>query len=96
MPADLEYKRVPSNESRRLEHIVPAVAKSSGFRFGQKTELTWTIHRLIRECPEGVGILKELVQNADDAERVAGIPTPCSGAVHWIARIGRSSCSSHF
>ena len=46
---------------------MPPVPQSSGFPFGQRTELTRTIHRLIREYPEGVGILKELVQNADDA-----------------------------
>lgn len=46
---------------------MPPASQLSGFRFGQKPDLTRTIHRLIREYPEGVGILKELVQNADDA-----------------------------
>lgn len=38
-----------------------------GFEFGQRDRLTRRIKRLIREYPEGLTILKELLQNADDA-----------------------------
>src|SRR5262249_52945997 len=38
-----------------------------GFPFGQTESLTDRIRGLIREYPEGIGIIKELIQNADDA-----------------------------
>jgi hypothetical protein len=38
------------------------------FSFGQATEpLTARLHGLIRSYPKGVGIIKEFLQNADDA-----------------------------
>lgn len=39
----------------------------SGFEFGQSERLTIRLKGLIRSYPRGVGILKEFVQNADDA-----------------------------
>lgn len=38
-----------------------------GFEFGQSERLTIRLKGLIRSYPRGVGILKEFVQNADDA-----------------------------
>jgi sacsin len=35
--------------------------------FGQKVSLTARIRELIRDYPEGTGILAEQIQNADDA-----------------------------
>jgi sacsin len=41
---------------------------SSGFvDFGQKVDLTASIRGILRNYPEGTSVLKELVQNADDA-----------------------------
>lgn len=42
---------------------------TSGFGedFGQKVDLTASIRNILRNYPEGTAILKELVQNADDA-----------------------------
>lgn len=39
----------------------------SGFEFGQSERLTIRLKGLIRSYPRGVGILKEFIQNADDA-----------------------------
>jgi sacsin len=39
----------------------------NGFAFGQTEPLTTRLHGLIREYPEGLGIVKELLQNADDS-----------------------------
>mmetsp|Transcript_2618 Transcript_2618/g.3038 ORF Transcript_2618/g.3038 Transcript_2618/m.3038 type:complete len:616 (+) Transcript_2618:373-2220(+) len=41
--------------------------ESSAEDFGQKVYLTACIRKILRNCPDGVSILKELVQNADDA-----------------------------
>jgi sacsin len=43
--------------------------KSSNFGtdFGQKVDLTASIRNILRNYPEGTAVLKELVQNADDA-----------------------------
>lgn len=38
-----------------------------GEDFGQKIDLTVRIREILRNYPEGTSILKELVQNADDA-----------------------------
>jgi sacsin len=38
-----------------------------GHDFGQKVDLTASIRNILRNYPEGTAILKELVQNADDA-----------------------------
>lgn len=38
-----------------------------GVDFGQKVDLTASIRNILRNYPEGTAILKELVQNADDA-----------------------------
>lgn len=40
---------------------------SFGSDFGQKIDLTASIRAILRNYPEGTAILKELVQNADDA-----------------------------
>ena len=40
---------------------------SSGKPFYQRERLTTRLKNLIHDYPEGVGIVKELVQNADDA-----------------------------
>lgn len=40
---------------------------SFGVDFGPKVDLTATIRNILRNYPEGTAILKELVQNADDA-----------------------------
>lgn len=40
---------------------------SFGEDFGQKVDLTASIRNILRNYPEGTAILKELVQNADDA-----------------------------
>lgn len=40
---------------------------SFGVDFGPKVDLTATIRNILRNYPEGTSILKELVQNADDA-----------------------------
>ena len=40
---------------------------SFGTDFGQKVDLTASIRGILRNYPEGTAVLKELVQNADDA-----------------------------
>jgi sacsin len=40
---------------------------SFGIDFGQKVDLTASIRNILRNYPEGTAVLKELVQNADDA-----------------------------
>lgn len=62
---------------------------NSGEDFGQKIDLTVRIREILRNYPEGTSILKELVQNADDAgarevrlcldlrqHGTAGLPSP--------------------
>ena len=39
-----------------------------GQRFGQREPLTRRLHNLVRSYPKGLGVLKEFIQNADDAE----------------------------
>lgn len=39
-----------------------------GTKFGQHEPLTTRLHNLVRSYPKGLGILKEFIQNADDAE----------------------------
>ena len=43
------------------------MSESFGEDFGQKVDLTASIRNILRNYPEGTAILKELVQNADDA-----------------------------
>ena len=43
------------------------MSSSFGTDFGQKVDLTASIRNILRNYPEGTAILKELVQNADDA-----------------------------
>ena len=38
-----------------------------GVDFGQKVDLTASIRNILRNYPEGTAVLKELIQNADDA-----------------------------
>ena len=38
-----------------------------GDDFGQKIDLTARIREILRNYPEGTSILKEMIQNADDA-----------------------------
>lgn len=40
---------------------------SFGTDFGQKVDLTASIRNILRNYPEGTAVLKELIQNADDA-----------------------------
>jgi sacsin len=40
---------------------------SFGSDFGQKVDLTASIRGILRNYPEGTAVLKELIQNADDA-----------------------------
>lgn len=40
---------------------------NKGIDFGQKVDLTASIRNILRNYPEGTAVLKELVQNADDA-----------------------------
>lgn len=39
-----------------------------GRKFGQHEPLTRRLHNLVRSYPKGLGVLKEFIQNADDAE----------------------------
>jgi sacsin len=39
-----------------------------GREFGQQEPLTRRLHNLVRSYPKGLGVLKEFIQNADDAE----------------------------
>eukprot|EP01032_Pedospumella_encystans_P002830 gene2830-3324_t len=43
------------------------MSASFGVDFGQKVDLTASIRNILRNYPEGTAVLKELVQNADDA-----------------------------
>ncbi len=45
----------------------PTTLLSRGEDFSQKEDLTRRLHGLVRDYPEGIGIFKELIQNADDA-----------------------------
>jgi sacsin len=64
-----------------------------GSKFGQHEPLTTRLHNLVRSYPKGLGILKEFIQNADDAEadeivfvideqeyEVTGLPD----SMHWL------------
>lgn len=44
-----------------------ASASTFGFDFSQTMRLTTRLHQIIRGYPRGLGILKEFIQNADDA-----------------------------
>ena len=43
------------------------MSASFGVDFGQKVDLTASIRNILRNYPEGTAVLKELIQNADDA-----------------------------
>ena len=43
------------------------MAEYFGEDFGQKIDLTVRIREILRNYPEGTSILKEIIQNADDA-----------------------------
>ena len=43
------------------------MSSAFGVDFGQKVDLTASIRNILRNYPEGTAILKELIQNADDA-----------------------------
>src|SRR4051812_42493845 len=48
--------------------LTPETARAAkGRPFVRVPSLTAQIHRLIHDYPEGIGIIKELAQNADDA-----------------------------
>ena len=48
-------------------HSMPLEA-DEGFAFGQSVPpLTVYLHGLVRDYPKGIGIIKEFIQNADDA-----------------------------
>lgn len=51
----------------RLHEEPPSPSPCPGEDFGQKIDLTVRIREILRNYPEGTSILKELVQNADDA-----------------------------
>ena len=48
---------------------------AKGSPFGRVPSLTVQIQRLIHDYPEGIGIIKELAQNADDASSYFQLPT---------------------
>lgn len=55
-----------------LNHTEPAFIETAstdeeGFPFGATPKLTTTLKRLVRSYPKDVGIIKEFIQNADDA-----------------------------
>ena len=61
---DLAYKMGAIDiRSRKLARI----SRPIGQEFGQREELTDRLRRILKSYPCDVGILKELVQNADDA-----------------------------
>ena len=53
-------------EDQRLDELDDQNA-IQGFDFGQREPLTVRLRGLIRSYPKGLGILKEFIQNADDA-----------------------------
>ena len=74
---DMEYFYVhPSVSNSTAEHLgVPTLTNrmlgadelSIGEEFGQEERLTTRLNRLLEEYTDGFSVLKELVQNADDA-----------------------------
>jgi sacsin len=51
----------------KTSFILKVMNTDFGTDFGQKVDLTASIRNILRNYPEGTAILKELVQNADDA-----------------------------
>ena len=45
----------------------PLLRNEDGFAFGATPKLTTTLKRLVRAYPKDIGIIKEFIQNADDA-----------------------------
>jgi sacsin len=46
---------------------IPTSKRPFGSPFGQQVRLTVKLRGLVRDYPQGIGILKEFIQNADDA-----------------------------
>jgi len=57
---------------------MPTTKLSKGKSFYQREPLTTRLKNLIHDYPEGIGIIKELVQNADDAGASCIHITRCS------------------
>jgi hypothetical protein len=55
--------------------------QNTGTACFQREPLTVRLRNLIHDYPEGVGIVKELIQNADDADFKAAIST-CIGTAN--------------
>ena len=70
IPRKLALKlKVKPVRSKKLEkYVSPAELHFRGVPFGQHEELTRRIQNIIREYPFDITVLKELLQNADDAK----------------------------
>ena len=70
IPRKLALKlKVKPVRSKKLEkYVSPAELHFRGVPFGQREELTRRIQNIIREYPFDITVLKELLQNADDAK----------------------------
>lgn len=49
------------------EHVPTTAKQLPTVPFAQKSELTVLLENLVKSYPEGVGIVHEFIQNADDA-----------------------------
>ena len=67
------HHNVPNNTAVRLgvpsltHRMLDPVELSIGEEFGQEEKLTTRLNRLLEDYKDGLAVLKELVQNADDA-----------------------------
>ena len=67
----LIHERVPLQTAKRLG--IPSVvnktleAEDLGQAYGQSEPLTRRLHNILRDYSDGLAVLKELIQNADDA-----------------------------
>ena len=70
IPRELALKlKVKPVRSKKLEkYVSPAELHFRGVPFGQHEELTRRIQNILREYPFDITVLKELLQNADDAK----------------------------
>ena len=59
---------VKAIRSQFLDKYNTSIAKFGGTQFGQKEELTQRIQNILRDYPFDVTLIKELLQNADDAK----------------------------
>lgn len=57
----------PTSASGDARNVASSLLSNATFDFGQKVDLCVRIREIIRNYPEGTSVLKELVQNADDA-----------------------------